>query len=266
MRYLIIILLCYSSVAISQETITLQGFLKDVTGTVMNVHVFNTTSKKGTITNDKGEFTIQVVLDDQIEMTSIQHHKKTILITQEILNNRKIEVEILLRDNLLKEVEVTNGNLFSKYQKTIDPEMEKIASKQAKKTLNFSDVKIKPQKNYNKNDKINKRLNNVVDPTQKFEGINLLKIFSPFKSILKSNKKKKDLAFRENFPKLIKADLGEDFFHQKLGIPKDKFHNFLLYCESLDIEKKYQEGKRLEVMDIFYKESKNYLKILQKKK
>ncbi|WP_442266364.1 hypothetical protein ACSIGC_01220 [Tenacibaculum sp. ZS6-P6] len=265
MRNLLTILFISLSpvIAIAQKTITIDGIIKDKTGTVSNAHILNRNTKKGTISNDNGKFEIKVQINDILEISTIQHYKRIITITNEILKSKKLDCEVFLKSNLLNEVEVTNGDLFSAFHKTRDPKLEKIAIASSKGALNFSNVKPEANLNYNKNDEINKRLNNIVDPTKQFEGINFGFFLSFFNS-KKNKKQKKDLKYKESFPKLLKDKLGDDFFHKKLGIPKDKYHNFLLYCEPLGIEKKFKNGDLIGVMDIFFKEHKNYLNIIKK--
>ncbi len=258
-----LLLLLISISVLSQESISLAGILNDQTDFVKNAHIYNVNSEKGTISNDKGEFNIEVSLDDKIEITSIQHYKRVILITQEILNDKKIEIEVYLKSYMLNEVEIDNENLFDKFQKTVDPKMEDIALVKAKSALDFSNVKIEANENYEKTEKEQQHTKNVTDPTRSFDGVSLFKLFSAFSSITKSNKQKKEIAYKEKFPTLIKEDLGEDFFYKKLGIPKEKYYHFLSYCQPLGIEEIYKNSGKLEVMDIFIKEHKNYLKLIK---
>ncbi|WP_299677995.1 hypothetical protein [uncultured Tenacibaculum sp.] len=246
---------------VAQETITLEGIIKDTTGTIPNAHILNRNTKKGTISDDNGTFEIVVQVNDILEISTIQHYKRIITITTEILNSKKLECEVFLKSNLLNEVEVTNGDLFSAFQKTIDPKLEEIALVSSKGALDFSNVKPEANLDYNKNDDVNKRLKNIVDPTKRFEGASF-GFALPFSRISKDNKLKKEIEYKENFPKLLKAKLGEDFFHKKLGIPKDNYYNFLLYCEPLGIESLFKKGDIIGVMDIFFKEYKTYLKLI----
>lgn len=263
LRYLtLLIILLFSFNLCSQETITLSGSLKDKTGTVINAHIFNKSSKKGTISGDSGEFSIQVSLNDILEISSIQHYKKIIVISQDMIAQKEVQFELILKDYVLKEVEIDNQDLFAKFQGSIDPKLEVIALNNSGKALDFSNVDVKANADYHKNEKEQQHVKNVTDPTKNFEGVSA-RFHLPFSSIKKSNQQKKDFAYKERFPKLIKSKLGADFFHKRLKIPKDRFYHFLSYCESLGIEKLYKEGKLLQVMDIFVKEHKEYLKIIK---
>ncbi|SNR16155.1 peptidase associated/transthyretin-like domain-containing protein [Tenacibaculum jejuense] len=265
MRNLITILFfsLSSFTILSQETTILEGKIIDTTGSIADAHVVNRTTKKGAISDENGKFEISVSINDIIEISSIQHYKRIITVTKEIFDLKKLECEVFLKSNLLNEVEVTNGDLFSRFQSTVDPKMQEIALVSAKNTLDFSNVKPVANSDYNQNDEVNKRLNNIVDPTKRFEGASF-GFALPFSRIKKDNKQKRELRYKEKFPKLLKAKLGADFFHKKLGIPKDKYHNFLLYCEPLGIENLFKNGDIIGVMDIFFKESKTYLKLIHR--
>ena len=75
---------------------------------------------------------------------------------------------------------------------------------------------------------------------------------------------RKKLARKKEFPYKVLSELGEQFFFKKLKIPVDRYFHFLEYCNPLGIENLHKEGKLLELIKIFEKESIPYLKIIKK--
>ncbi|WP_348742096.1 hypothetical protein [Tenacibaculum sp. 190524A05c] len=241
------------------QEITIHGRVIDKIGIVSNVNILNTTSKKGTFSDDLGFFSIKVSLGTELEFTSIQHYKKVVVIDHNILTTQSITIELYLKDNLLEEVNVSNKKMFGTFKRNVTQSTRDIAVVKSRGALDFSDIKIKENKNYHKATTLNRELNNITDPTQRFEGASLGGAFIPFGSILKRRKQKKKFEFKRNFPSLILKELGERFFFKELKIPENKFYHFLEYCNPLEIEKLYQEGNILEVIEILIKESKEYL-------
>ncbi|WP_075342731.1 carboxypeptidase-like regulatory domain-containing protein [Tenacibaculum agarivorans] len=255
--------LLFSFTIFAQKRISIEGHINDKIGKVTDVHIINKNTTRGTISNTEGIFSIVVKENDSLKISSIQHYTRKIKVTKEHIQTQRINITLKLKNYVLEEVEIENRDLFEIYKSTINTTLEDIAIVKARGALDFSNVKVEANKDYNKSDEIHEKLNNVVDPTKQFEGLNLFKLFTPFKSILKNNKVKKELTFKERFPKLLKSKLGEDFFHKKLKIPQNKYHHFLLYCEPLNIQKLFKEDRILELIQLFLDEEEKYLKTLK---
>lgn len=105
------ILLLLLTNSIFAQRITITGELSDKLGKIVNAHIINTTSQKGTFSDQEGNFTLKVQLNDVLEITSVQHHTKEILITNLILKHTKVNFYLHLKDYLLNEVEVKKTDL-----------------------------------------------------------------------------------------------------------------------------------------------------------
>ena len=77
---------------------------------VVNENVINTTSERATITNDKGEFAINVKLDDELVFTSVNYQIEIVKITQEILDKNRLVVEVNEKVTELDEVVISPEN------------------------------------------------------------------------------------------------------------------------------------------------------------
>ena len=57
-------------------------------------------------------------------------------------------------------------------------------------------------------------------------------------------------------------NLEKPFFENDLGIPPEKYYNFLEYCNPLGIEDFYRQNRKMEmILDILKRESVTYLEI-----
>ena len=91
MKYLIYIIIFLPVVALSQKTIS---------GTIVSnaekefIHVFNKTHNKYTITNQQGEFSIPVRINDTIVFSGLQYKLKELVVTKNVINSLIVSVEL----------------------------------------------------------------------------------------------------------------------------------------------------------------------------
>ena len=86
---------------------------------VENIHVSNTSAKKFTITDSRGNFKIPARLNDTLRFSSLQHQGKYIVISEYILRLNEVEVVLEEYVNTLDEVtvgKILTGNLNADIQ------------------------------------------------------------------------------------------------------------------------------------------------------
>lgn len=104
-----------SSVGYGQKSPTqLKGKIINSNIEVSNVLIINLNSKKSTITDSLGFFTIEAKVKDVIRISSLQYLPKEILVTDTIFDQNSIEVSLLENVINLSEVIVTPYNLTGK--------------------------------------------------------------------------------------------------------------------------------------------------------
>jgi hypothetical protein len=104
----------------------LEGKVQSRDGDVAGTHVLNTTTRRATITDEKGYFSIPARLYDTIVFSAIQYKRKVIVVTPSILNSKFVTVPLEDALTELEEVVVTpynlTGNLMRDTQRIdIDP-------------------------------------------------------------------------------------------------------------------------------------------------
>ena len=81
-----------------------------LSGEIMNteeaegIHVFNKTYQKYTITDANGKFIIPVRVNDTVAFSGIQYKLKTVIITEELIENDMLSVALNIKINELDEV------------------------------------------------------------------------------------------------------------------------------------------------------------------
>ncbi|RXP44823.1 hypothetical protein EC396_16830 [Lutibacter sp. HS1-25] len=237
--------------AFSQEkTTTIYGKIHSGDTLVENVHVFNMSKKTGVISNDLGEFNLQVSLNDTLYISSLTYQKTTVKVTSKNIETNQIIINLNPLVNELKEVFIRHltGNLAADIaNRPIDtiPKHNFV--------FKLSDLKKElPYDSY----AVDKRPNaqSITDPLGPMGATASL----PDKRYQQELKLKRELAQKKDFPNEIKKDLGIDYFTNVLKIPHEKINHFLSYCEYQNIIFKYYNNQVLEVIEILTQESKNY--------
>ena len=254
--------LCFQCILFSQnKPHFIKGSIKDSLGVVANANVLNLQTTEGTFSSDKGNFELFAFLGDSIQISSVPHKTKIIVISKKDIDDKKIEVTLQIKVTQLDEFELKQNNLTGSLTSDLRKAPVKIRDSILNDNINyikkanqgelkpdFIDTNVKPPENS-------------VDP---IDPANVVANFAnPF--LRKERAKKAHFNYIRAFPKKILTDLGEDFFFIQLKIPKERYYHFLEYCNPLGIEKKYKNGKILEVIEILKNESSSYLKITTSK-
>ena len=239
------------------------GKILDSLGIVKNANVINLKTNQGTFSNDNGIFRIFVSEGDTLSLSSIQHISKKVIITKNIIENRKMNIRIKYNIYSLDEFELKRHNLIGRL--SIDTKNVPTNKRDSllKNVMNFSKINMQVVE---ADDYIDSRVRphiNETDPTAKFAGVGG-GIIMPFKSSARLWALRRNLAQKKAFPYKILSTLGEKFFFDELEIPIDKYFHFLEYCNPLGIEDFHKDGNLLEVIKILRTEKVSYLKMIKK--
>ncbi len=204
---------------------------------VVNENVINSTTGLATITNDDGRFMIRVKAGDQLVFTAVNFQLKIITVTQEIIDNKRLVVEVTEKVTELDEV-------------VVSPENQK----------KFLEVKNEKFKDFEYEIDRSSEVVNVAESQSvrgMRDGLNFVNIF---KALFQSGKndeiERKPLKVSE----VLRQVYDDEFFVVDLRLPQDKIDAFLLYCDdkmgSKDLLKKENE---FELIDLLVTHSKTFL-------
>lgn len=116
---------------------------------VANENVINSTAETATITNSDGQFAINVKVGDELVFTAVNYQLEIVTITQEILDNNRLVVEVNEKVTELDEVIVTpedqerflklRNEEFKEYEYEIDrgTEVENVAMSDADRGMRW---------------------------------------------------------------------------------------------------------------------------------
>lgn len=254
-----------------ENRVLISGSIISDTQTEENIHIHNKNSQKGAISNHQGEFSIPVKENDTLVFSGIQFYKKEIFITKQILINRKIHVELFQKINELDEVEVRTLNLSGNL--IIDTKNIKDSISMVNPmALDFSMIDFSKPVIYEIDRTKPPDPRNLTNPHIPIGG-NILGLLSfvldpLMDEVVKIGQRKRRLKQEKYlYQKEVKKshenivnDLGESFFIKTLKIPREEIDDFIRHCKSKGIIDLYIKHRKVEVIDILIKESKNYNK------
>ena len=171
-------------------------------------NVINNTAQSSTITNDQGEFEIYAKEGDEIIFSSVQYIIRTVRVNKEILENKRIIVQINQRVRELDEIVVTPED-----------------------TQKFLDLKEEQFKGFEYiADKSTKIQNVLTDNRQVVNGLNFVNIFKLLSSIVdaKSDEERLNIIPSEVLPYVLE----ENFFSGVLELESFEINDFLSKLDS----------------------------------
>lgn len=203
---------------------------------VVNENVINSTSEMATITNEDGQFNIRAKVGDQLVFTAVNYQLEIIKVTEEILANKRLVVEVTEKVTALDEVVVSPENQekfialqneeFKRVEYEIDRTsgVENIAETQTVRGMR--------------------------------DGINFVNIF---KAIFKAQNQGEEERPPLKMSEVLRQVYDDEFFVVDLKLPQESINAFLFYCdehvESKDLLKKENE---FQLIDFLVTQSKAY--------
>ncbi|TMM56132.1 hypothetical protein FEE95_16015 [Maribacter algarum] len=178
---------------------------------VPNENVINATSEMATITNTNGEYQIRVKVGDELVFSALNYQIEIVEITEEILKNNRLVIEVNEKVTELEEVVVTpeqqerflaakNKILKEEFEYEIDrsSEVENIALSQSERGLQ--------------------------------NGLNFVGIYKALAKALKRNKTEEKAPL--SISDVMRQVYDDEFFVMDLQLPQDKIDAFLFYCDT----------------------------------
>ena len=204
---------------------------------VVAANILNTNSEQATITDDNGEFAIEVKLGDELIISSVQYEIRVLIITKEILQRNRLVVDVNEKIQVLDEVVVSP----TRPEKFLDLQEEEF------KKFDYT------------SDKSTRVENEILRKNQLYEGVDFVNIFKlMYKALRKKNSD--DQSGSAYAPSdVIRQIYPDAFFSEELHIPQGQIGLFLEFIddrlEAKDLLKKENE---FQLMDFLIKQSEKF--------
>lgn len=270
--YLILIFLFVVKIQAQDNRYQIKGIITSDSVSVENIHIINKTSKKGTVSNQFGEFKILAKVNDTLVFSGVQFYTKELKITKKQIESKLISIDLFQKINTLDEVEIKahdlTGNLFadSKNAKDSIKELNSELSKPGTWSVDFSIIDDMDETDKKRPPDASQLTNPNIPIGGNILGLASFILKPITKEISKIGKTKRELKIKEvNYqikskeaPEKIRSDFGDDFFIIQLNISIEKIDAFIKHCISKGIIDLYIKDKKLEIMDLLIKESENF--------
>lgn len=239
MRHLLIVLF-FAPLAMAQSDYRtwLRGKILYQNTNVVAANVVNSTTQKATISDDNGEFAIEVKMDDELVFTSLQYQIRVVTITKEILQRGRLVIDVNEKVTELDEVVVTP----EQRQKFLDLRSEEF------KAFDYE------------RDRSTRVENTLMRQGQLYNGLNFVNVFKALYRLV-DNGKPDEKAYSLLPSEVIRQLYDDTFFIDQLNIEKDKIGLFLVFCDGeIKVKELLEEKSDFEVMDFLVKTSTKFNK------
>ena len=206
---------------------------------VIAANVVNTTTQKATISDDNGEFAVEVKMDDELVFSSVQYQIKVVKITKDILQRGRLVVDVNEKVTELDEVVVT-------------PEQRQ----------KFLDARADEFKQYDyERDRSTKVENTLMREGQLYNGINFVNVFKALYRLVENKDKVKEKTYKLQPSEVIRQLYDDAFFIEQLMIDRENIGLFLMYCDGeIKTKELLEEKSNFEIMDFLVKTSQKFNK------
>ncbi len=226
-----------------------------------NVTIYNTSSNKGTLTDEKGQFKISVALFDVLEVRALQFQQFTVTIDQNIIVSKKATIFLVEKINKLDEVIVLpydlTGNLVVDMEsvRTFNPDLDAIY-------FGITDISAYEFPDDNKSE-----VENIAargpgnDIRYQMNGAAIIGML--LKPLFKSNIEKKEMERAEvvNIPTTGLRDYYSGrYIEDNFGVPGDQMDEFVIYVEGHGLDYSLlKKGREMEFLEFLTQKSKEFL-------
>ncbi|MDO5979915.1 carboxypeptidase-like regulatory domain-containing protein [Flavivirga spongiicola] len=243
----------------SINRIEMKGVLLSATNDVEAVTIFNTSSNKGTITNEKGEFVIKVALRDVIEISALQFQTVSITVDADVIKTKQLKIQLVEQINQLDAVTLSSGltgNILADVGdvKTVEP--IRVDMGNINRAFEYNDVKAFD------NEAIGNHLKAIINPEARNYLPDAVKILE---SIFKTNLSiKMNLSKRgvEEKPK----DLLDVYSYKHIGrtfdMSPEHLSAFVAFVEEKGIDPEfYKRENEIQLIAFLIKQKELFLKL-----
>ena len=244
--------ICFLASA-QENRIVISGEVKNDSIPIENAHIINKTSRKGSVSNAAGQFKISVTDKDTLIISDIQYQDRIIMVTQDHLLTKFIEINMLELTNELDEVVVQQFDDMS--EELGLPNAGKKPLNKLERNLNHYSQKSTPI---------------VILEALLFKPGGIDDIYNIVSGNRKRDRKLKQLIEEDqlneqksSYVKILRNEFQDDFFIKEVKIQENEIDSYIYFCLSKGIGPLYEKGRLIEVIDILIKSKQAYFDSLE---
>lgn len=216
---------------------------------VEGVTIFNTSSNKGTVADENGDFKLDVALNDIIEVSALQYISVEVSITQDVIDSKILRLFLVEELNKLSEVILLPSLLTGEIHVDIDNSED-----QRYIEMHFGDLS---DMEFGE-DEFSEVRNIITSEGVYYNGVDFARIFGLNRLFKRSNKKNK---LPPNTTDELAAKYSQAFIEGNFNIPHDDVDDFIAYVNAKNFDESLlKEGNEMELIQYLNDQSKLFLK------
>ena len=237
------VFLCFSLLitvlVFGQQRKPIKGRLLYKNTSVVAANVINNTDQSTTITDENGEFEIDVAQGDEVIFSSVQYKIRSVIISDEILAKNRLVVSVNENINELKEVVVTSEDV-EQYLDLIEEQF---------KGFDYE------------RDKSSQLVNRLSDHRLMTNGIDFVNIAKLIGKAFANKTKEEQMKLKPS--EVLPYVFDADFFEIDLELRKDQVIGFLEYLDTqMKSSNLLKQSKQFQLIDFLINKSKDYKDII----
>ncbi len=249
----------FAVVAQNTERVNIAGTLQMPEGDdPQGITIFNQNSNRGTVSNNQGEFNIEVAVNDSVRFSSVQFQGFTVVIDRGIIDAGQMNILVNEVVNFLPEVVVNPYDLTG----NVRVDIVRLQVVELPDTLTAGDVRntyvSADTYEYQQTQLRNVAFEDSDNIPRLVNGLNFVNLF---KELLVSAKR--DQATREgaSLDANVRLLVTDEFFEEYMGIKEENITKFLFYADDMGLdEEMLKEGNELQLIDFLIEQSKKFKK------
>jgi len=203
---------------------------------VVNENVINSNTQIATITDGDGRFMIQVKAGDQLVFTAVNYQLEIIKITEEILTNNRLVVEVIEKVTELDEV-------------VVSPENQK----------RFLEVKNEQFKGFEYEIDRSTEVQNIAAASQNDRIEGQMNFVNLFKAIFQSRNQDTGETVELKVSQVLRQVYDDEFFVVDLSLAQEKIDAFLIYCDDkIPSQSLLRKENEFQLIDFLVTQSKQF--------
>lgn len=240
----------------TNQRIKISGIILSENQEIESVTIFNTSSNKGTITNNKGEFVIKATINDRIEVSALQLKPTVVVIDEAVIKAKTIKIYLIEQVNQLDAVLLSiglSGNLGADIANTKKPSrfIIDIGGEGALEQIDESFD----------NTVASNSLNSSVNKYQLYNGLNVGEVFKLISNSKKKSTINNDIEQEEKSLGLIHV-YSPAMIEKMFNVPREQVSNFIDFLESNKIDHELcKPENELKLMNYLLEQRKLFLKM-----
>lgn len=259
---LIAVLFCAAMYSQEKPRIQVMGtILMPAEDEAQGISIYNLNTNRGTVSNDNGEFRLQVGIEDSLRISAVQFQPFTVVINDGVVSSQQLNINVTEVVNELPEVVVSPYDLSG----NVKVDIARLTVVTTPDTLNAMDV----QNMYFEADAapdIQAPIYNTALATYQTRLVNGLNFVNLFKALLISKREEQVQRPSSTIEMDVREIYDDEFFRENLDIERDEINEFIYFADENGLEESMlKEGNEIELIDFLIEQSRKYKKQLDKR-